>query len=273
MPRPRGPPTRPITAGRASAPGRIQGRRQATTWYRPIARMEASEMSSSEPLHSVLSLVAVLLGDAADELVKMPLGPVQPNVARLRGLISEIHGLQNEMSTQPEPVACAQEDATVFETAERQLARSLLDAHRLERAGRGGEAVVMLRNVLDGELTAGHRALVARQIERLLNSMPGDENEPDLAPVEFRIAQIGTLSPSELAEIDRMLYEAASVTRRFQKVARLVGSVMAQMRDRLPAIPDIFYAQRIIRMVKLGQLEAVGDLQRMRYSEVRLARS
>ncbi|WEK97612.1 DUF3658 domain-containing protein [Xanthomonas oryzae] len=37
-------------------------------------------------------------------------------------------------------------------------------------------------------------------------------------------------------------------------------------------IPDIFYAQRIRYLVSAGHLEASGNLNRMRFSEVRLSR-
>ncbi|WP_425530461.1 DUF3658 domain-containing protein [Xanthomonas oryzae] len=37
-------------------------------------------------------------------------------------------------------------------------------------------------------------------------------------------------------------------------------------------MPDIFYAQRIRHLVSAGHLEASGNLNRMRFSEVRLSR-
>jgi hypothetical protein len=44
---------------------------------------------------------------------------------------------------------------------------------------------------------------------------------------------------------------------------------LCQLAPRI-AVCDLFYAQRVTRLVAAGQLEATGDLGRMRYSEVRL---
>ena len=106
--------------------------------------------------------------------------------------------------------------------------------------------------------------------ERLREAVP-DDSPPDLLPSDAYLARIGALAPSELEEIDRALQAAAS--EHFQSVAVLVATAMAKVSERLPSIPDVFYAQRVIRLVKLEQLEAHGDLERMQYSEVRLPHS
>ena len=41
-------------------------------------------------------------------------------------------------------------------------------------------------------------------------------------------------------------------------------------RNGFPNIPDIYYAQRVRRLVAVGELESQGNLEYMRYSEVRL---
>ena len=40
--------------------------------------------------------------------------------------------------------------------------------------------------------------------------------------------------------------------------------------DQYLDIPDVFYSQRIRELVSGGQLQAQGNLHRMRFSEVRL---
>ena len=58
----------------------------------------------------------------------------------------------------------------------------------------------------------------------------------------------------------------------WQKVARLVAEVMTSNWPNKPSgIADVYYAQRVDRLVQKGILEARGDLRRMRFSEVRLA--
>jgi hypothetical protein len=98
-----------------------------------------------------------------------------------------------------------------------------------------------------------------------------DDSAPDLLSPDSHLARIGALAPSDLEDIDCALKAAAS--EHFQKVRFLVAMATAKMSERLPPIPDVFYAQRVIRLVGLGQLEAQGDLERMRHGEVRLPRS
>jgi hypothetical protein len=107
-------------------------------------------------------------------------------------------------------------------------------------------------------------------VERLREAAPA-HSAPDPLSSDIHLARIGTLAPSELEEIDGALRAAAS--EHFQKLALLVATAMTKLPERFASIPDVFYAQRVIRLVKLGQLEAQGDLERMRYSEVRLSRS
>ena len=45
---------------------------------------------------------------------------------------------------------------------------------------------------------------------------------------------------------------------------------IGELSERFPNIPDIYYAQRVRRLVAVGELESQGNLEYMRYSEVRL---
>jgi uncharacterized protein DUF3658 len=72
-----------------------------------------------------------------------------------------------------------------------------------------------------------------------------------------------------LHRIDECLLSHGS--REWQKVARVIGSVMAVLGPQFPNAPHVFYAQRIKHLAEIGAIEAAGDLNRIRYSEVRIA--
>jgi hypothetical protein len=74
------------------------------------------------------------------------------------------------------------------------------------------------------------------------------------------------------AELVRRIDDAllATAKHRFQKVARIIVEVMQSFSDRPSGIPDVYYAQRIAKLVEAGLLESQGNLRRMRFSEVRL---
>jgi hypothetical protein len=44
---------------------------------------------------------------------------------------------------------------------------------------------------------------------------------------------------------------------------------MMNQNDRMQGFPDTFYSQRVAHMVRIGLLEAEGNLDYMRFSEVR----
>jgi len=91
--------------------------------------------------------------------------------------------------------------------------------------------------------------------------------DPDLTEDEKEL--VAKLSDEQLKEIDELLLSFA--TNRYRKVAMLVGSAMMDLPNRVKGIPDIFYSQRVRKLVEDGQLESQGNLQYMRFSEVRLS--
>ena len=93
--------------------------------------------------------------------------------------------------------------------------------------------------------------------------------EPPLTAQEF--ALVASLSPSEVGAIDRTL--VANTHARWRKVAMVVGKTMGELPDRRRGIPDIYYAQRVRKLVEDGALESQGNLAFMRFSEVRLPQS
>ncbi|TBU94413.1 DUF3658 domain-containing protein [Phytopseudomonas dryadis] len=96
-----------------------------------------------------------------------------------------------------------------------------------------------------------------------------EEHEPaDSAPDASSLKLIAALRPEQVQAIDSAVMRAAD--RNWRKVAFIVGTAMGTLPERVPGIPDVFYAQRVAALVAQGRLESQGNLARMRYSEVRL---
>lgn len=92
-------------------------------------------------------------------------------------------------------------------------------------------------------------------------------DDPNLnEPSTSEGTQALSLTAADLQRIDECLLSNTSLE--WQKVARVIGSTMAVLG---PQFPNVFYAERIRHLVEAGAMEAVGDLNRIRYSEVRLA--
>ncbi len=81
-------------------------------------------------------------------------------------------------------------------------------------------------------------------------------------------AEAEQLTEAEIEAIDRALL--LNITYQWRKVAMVVGMTMMNYPNRVPNIPDIFYASRICKLAESGHLESQGDLRYMRFSEVRL---
>lgn len=99
--------------------------------------------------------------------------------------------------------------------------------------------------------------------------MTYDEFEPDGPLTPEQQAVVEKLSPEDLAKIDKGLL--SNCCERWRKVAMIVGTTM--MSDgpyRFENVPDVFYSQRVKALVENGLLESQGNLDFMRYSEVRL---
>lgn len=81
-------------------------------------------------------------------------------------------------------------------------------------------------------------------------------------------ARVAQLTSKEIEAIDNTLLSNAKPG--WRKVAMLVGLSIGQLRDRIEDIPDLYYSQRIRKLVESGRLESQGNLAYMRFSEVRL---
>jgi len=86
-----------------------------------------------------------------------------------------------------------------------------------------------------------------------------------MMPEQEQRARLLTLA--ELERIDKCLLSHAS--NRFQKVARIVGLSMKDLNHQFH-LPAVFFSGRIKHLVESGALEAAGNLDRMRCSEVRI---
>ena len=81
--------------------------------------------------------------------------------------------------------------------------------------------------------------------------------EPDgeLPDQEKLVAQ---LTNDEIIAIDNALLE--NTCDKWRKVARVVGTTMLEFPYRVESIPDVFYSQRIKKVVNEGLLESQGNL-------------
>ena len=98
--------------------------------------------------------------------------------------------------------------------------------------------------------------------------MTYDELAPD-QPLNAEQARVAaSLSADFIARIDAELLSHAR--RSSRKVAMLVMLAMGNEDLRVPGLPDLYYGQRVRALVEKGALIAEGNLDFMRYSEVRL---
>ena len=101
--------------------------------------------------------------------------------------------------------------------------------------------------------------------------MSGHDLHPDPALTPEEEALVQTLTEGEVQEIDTALLSNAC--EKWRKVARVVGSTMSDLPNRVKGVPDVYYSLRIQELVRKGALESQGNLAHMRYSEVRLAKN
>jgi len=96
--------------------------------------------------------------------------------------------------------------------------------------------------------------------------MPEITIDPPLTEEQSEL--VSKLSETELNIIDSALL--SNISSQWRKVARVVGTTMSEQESRIKGIPDVFYAQRILQLAQKGLIESQGNLQAMRYSEVKL---
>lgn len=90
--------------------------------------------------------------------------------------------------------------------------------------------------------------------------------DPSLSAAEWR--SLLRLTRLRVARIDAALLAQANF--QWRKVARVVGTAMLKQSHGIVGVPDVYYAKRVRVLVRRGVLQAQGNLNVMRYSEVRL---
>jgi hypothetical protein len=108
------------------------------------------------------------------------------------------------------------------------------------------------------------RAAVVSQCPELAAA----EAFPDtlLDPAEHEL--VSQLTQSDLDAIDEALLHSSASS--WRKVHRVVGEAIASLGGRLPGLPLGLFVQRIGSLVRSGRLQAEGNLNFMRLSQVRL---
>ena len=96
--------------------------------------------------------------------------------------------------------------------------------------------------------------------------MNTDLPDPDLTPEQKE--KVGQLSENQIEEIDRKIISLT--TNQWQKVAKIVGMTMQNLPSRFYGLPDVYYAHRVKKLAKDGVIESQGNLNLMRFSEIRL---
>ena len=100
------------------------------------------------------------------------------------------------------------------------------------------------------------------------SDLTDEQPEPIGSLTDEQQARVDQLTAEELQQIDDALMSEAS--NQFRKVARIVGFGMMTDELSFEGIPDIFYASRVKKLVEEGRLISQGNLDYIRFSEVRL---
>jgi hypothetical protein len=94
-----------------------------------------------------------------------------------------------------------------------------------------------------------------------------DDTDPDCPLTPKEEAKARRLTDADLQRIDACLLSYTS--HQWRKVAYVIGRTMLDLHREFP-LPDVFYSSRIKHLVDSGAIEAAGNLNRMRHSEVRV---
>ncbi|MGH8213991.1 MAG: DUF3658 domain-containing protein [Rhodanobacteraceae bacterium] len=98
--------------------------------------------------------------------------------------------------------------------------------------------------------------------------MMTDELAPEgnLTPEQQRRADV--LSEEQIQLIDGALL--GNCLSHWRKVTFVIAAAVESIGNEFPGIPDVFYSLRVRELASSGLLQSFGDLEYMRYSEVRL---
>jgi Protein of unknown function len=94
-----------------------------------------------------------------------------------------------------------------------------------------------------------------------------DRTDPPLTAEER--AKVDSLGTEQVQAIDDALM--SHVSESWRKMARVVASAMLDVSGIIPSVPDGYFAERLRKLVRTGAVESRGDLETVRYCEVRRA--
>lgn len=109
------------------------------------------------------------------------------------------------------------------------------------------------------------KAPLVRQYPELDTTLP--EGPPDTELNDEEQRTVVALSDSQVAFIDSVLLADCATS--WRKVARIVGTALTHWPE-VAEVPIGFFARRVKALVEAGKLESKGNLDYMRFSEVRL---
>lgn len=110
------------------------------------------------------------------------------------------------------------------------------------------------------------KAPLVLQYPELDTALP--EGPPDTELDDEEQQTVLALSESQVALIDSLLL--ADCAPSWRKVARIVRTALTRGPEELTEVPVGFFTQRVKALVESGRLESQGNLDYMRFSEVRL---
>jgi hypothetical protein len=156
----------------------------------------------------------------------------------------------------------------LFAACERTLAELTAAEQVILRISDAEERSLLLRGLggTIGEVLEKLRAPVLRQYPALEPAV--ELGEPDTVLDDASLNVVSQLTSDDIAHIDRALLAECAPS--WRKVARVVGAAMSSLKTQFPGLPDGYYAQRVVALVHAANLESQGNLQYMRFSEVRL---
>jgi hypothetical protein len=166
---------------------------------------------------------------------------------------------------------------------DRETAATLYESYERALAALSEAEMILVGHEADPERDALHAAHVDISTEiHMKLRMPLLLQYRDLQPVEapdgppdtFLDSEeeqiVDRLTPDDVRRIDEALLADCAIHAR--KVARIVATAWKALRDDLRDVPLGFYVRRVQAIVAAGRLESRGDLDYMRFSEVRRPR-
>ena len=156
----------------------------------------------------------------------------------------------------------------IYGACERALAELSMAEQAINRIDDEDERKQFLRALATtiAEILGTLRGPVVREYPCL--EPPPELGEPDTLLDEEEFAAVSRLSENDIQIIDEALLAECAPS--WRKVARVVGTAIGSLKGRYEGVPDSYFAQRVMALAARGFLESQGNLQYMRFSEVRL---